>query len=150
MRNQCPRHQGNVICRRYMSILVKPVTVFKHGFGHAKLRGTFVHTLNKGLLAAAEVFRQSYGRIVCAHNHRGFQQIIHTHRLARLQPDVRSTHRGCVLAGRNHILEINLSAVKSLHHKQQGHYLCDGGTGPLFMSVLFIQHLPGRCLHQDG
>ena len=90
-------HDCHISGRRQMRIIIQSTAVDKMGILHAEFCCLLIHLLYKITFTATDMFRKSYRSIICTGNRHTFEQCFHSLGLIRLQIDLRSTHRCCIL-----------------------------------------------------
>ena len=117
--------------------------------GHAQFCCPLIHHLHKGRLAAPYEFRHRHSGIVGAGHTDGLEHIVERHLFARFQPDLTAAHAVGMFADRYHIIQMDFPLFQCLECQKQGHHLGDGGNGPLFIRIFFVQHRTRILIHQD-
>ena len=149
--NQLAAHDGDVPGR---SVMVrgfrKSAAIHEMGVGHAKAGCPFIHHPHKLILAACYVLRHGHRRVIAGCNDNAFNQGFHGLFLAFLQEHLGTSHGFGVGAGNYLVRQLDLSGLKGIKNQYQRHNLGNTGRASLFICILFIDYLSGRCFHENG
>ena len=123
---------------------------------HAQLPGGLVHPLDKGLLAARDIFRHDDAAGAGRGDQDQLEQGVHRHRGPGGQG-----HRGGIVLGILRFLGVfganghqgvqgEVAGLQLLKDKVGRHDLGHGGGDPHGVGILFIEDLAGIVVHDDG
>ena len=107
-----------------------------------------IHLCHECLLAAADLFRQSSHRVIGRSNAYALEQVLHAHRLAFLEIDLRAAHACCRGTGAHHVAHLQRSGMQLFKDEQQAHHLRHGCRIHAFVFLTRIQLTTGRRFDQ--
>ena len=116
---------------------------------HSEPRGLAVHHLHESFSRAADVLGDRDRGVVGRVHHDRLHHVVERKRLAFLEIDLRTAHRGRVARGRDPVAGFETAVGEFLRDDHRDHHLGQRRGGPRLVLVVLEHHGPGLGFHQE-